>query len=86
VKCPEGKMDEEVLVEIEKKVIKMIGNYTHKEWECAQNILKHQGRLNRVFEEMKILCPPWPKPLTASRKMQPRGNTGSEPIETSKKS
>jgi hypothetical protein len=43
VKCPDGKTDEEIVAEIERKVIQMIGNYTHKEWECAQKILKHQG-------------------------------------------
>jgi hypothetical protein len=43
VKRPEGKTDEEIMAEVEKKVVQMIDNYTHKEWECAQNILKHQG-------------------------------------------
>jgi hypothetical protein len=63
----------------------MIDNYTHKEWECAQKILKHQGRVNRVFEEMKISWPLRPKPAALSKKMQPAGNIGSEPAETSKK-
>jgi hypothetical protein len=31
VKHPEGKTDDEILAEIERKVIWMIGNYTHKE-------------------------------------------------------
>jgi hypothetical protein len=35
-KCPEGKTDEEIVAENERKVIQLIGNYTHKEWECAQ--------------------------------------------------
>jgi hypothetical protein len=35
VKRPEGKIDEEIVAEVEKKVVQMIGNYTHKEWECA---------------------------------------------------
>jgi hypothetical protein len=43
VKHPDGKTDEEIVAEIERKVIQMIDNYTHKEWECAQKILKHQG-------------------------------------------
>jgi deoxyribodipyrimidine photolyase-like uncharacterized protein len=47
IKRPEGKTDEEILAEVERKVIQMIGNYTHKEWECAQKILKHEGRINR---------------------------------------
>jgi hypothetical protein len=31
VKCPEGKTDEEIITDIEKKVVQMIGNYTHNE-------------------------------------------------------
>jgi hypothetical protein len=85
VKRPEGKTDKEILAEIQRKVIQMIGNYTHKEWECAQKILKHQGRVNRVLEEMKVLCPPRPKPAAPGKKMQPPNNIGSERAETSKK-
>jgi hypothetical protein len=85
IKRPEGRTDDEILAEVERKVIQMIGNYTHKEWECAQKILKHSGRVNRLLEEMNIPCPPRPRPTTASKKMQPTGNIGSEPAETSKK-
>jgi hypothetical protein len=63
----------------------MIGNYTHKEWECAQKILKHQGRVNRIFDEMNVSYFPRPIPPTAGKKMLPAGNVGSEPAETSKK-
>jgi hypothetical protein len=63
----------------------MIDNYTHKEWECAQTLLKHQGRVNRVFDEMNVSFSPCPRPSTAGKKMQPSGNIGSEPAETSKK-
>jgi hypothetical protein len=52
VKRPEGRTDDEILADVERKVIQMIGNYTHKEWECAQKILKHSGRVNRLLEEM----------------------------------
>jgi hypothetical protein len=75
-KRPEGKTDEEIVAEVEKKVIQMISNYTHKEWECAQNILKHQGRVNRVFEEMEVSCPPRPKPAAPGRKCNPLGTLG----------
>jgi hypothetical protein len=54
IKCPDGKTDEEIVAEVEKKVVPMIDNYTHKEWECAQKILKHQGRVNHVFDEMSV--------------------------------
>jgi hypothetical protein len=63
----------------------MIGNFTHKEWECAQRILKHQGRVNRVFDEMGVTYSPRPVPPTASKKMQTPGNIGSEPVKTSRK-
>jgi hypothetical protein len=85
VKRPDGKRDEEIVAEVEKKVVQMIDNYTHKEWECAQKILKHQGRFNRVFNEMNVLFSPQPIPSTTSKKMLPAGNVGSEPPETSKK-
>jgi hypothetical protein len=86
VKRPADKTDEEVVAEVERKVVQMIGNFTHKEWECAQRILKHQGRVNRVFDEMGVTYSPCPVPPTASKKMQPPGNTGSEAVETSQKS
>jgi hypothetical protein len=41
VKRPADKTDEEVVAEVEKRVVQMIGNFTHKEWECTQRILKH---------------------------------------------
>jgi hypothetical protein len=63
----------------------MIVNYTHKEWEAAQYILKHQGHVNHVLEEMGISCLPRPRPSTPGKKLQPLGNVGSEPTETSKK-
>jgi hypothetical protein len=85
VKRPDGKTDEEIVAEAEKKFVQMIGNYTYKEWECAQKILKHQGRVNRVFDEMNVSFSPRPIPSTACKKMQPAGNIGSEPAETSKK-
>jgi hypothetical protein len=85
VKRPAGKTDDEVVAEVEKKVVQMIGNFTHKEWECVQRILKHQGRVNRVFDEMGVTYSPRPVPPTASKKMQPPGNIGSEPVETSRK-
>jgi hypothetical protein len=78
VKRPEDKTDEEIVADIEKKVVQMIGNYTHKEWECAQRILKHQGRVNCVLDEMGITYSPRPVPPTAGKKMQPPGNIGLE--------
>jgi hypothetical protein len=85
VKRPADKSDDEIVAEVEKKVVQMIGNFTHKEWECAQRILKHQGRVNQVFDEMGVTYSPRPVPPTASKKMQPPGNIGSEPVETSRK-
>jgi hypothetical protein len=71
--------------EVEKKVVQMIDNYTHKVWECAQKVLKHQGRVNRIFDEMNISFPPRPRPSATGKKMQPAGNIGSELAKTSKK-
>jgi hypothetical protein len=85
VKRPDGKTDEEIVAEVEKKVVQMTGNYTHKEWVCAQKILKHQGRVNQVFDEVNVSYLPRPKPATSGKKMQTPGNVGLEPVETSKK-
>jgi hypothetical protein len=85
VKRPADKTDEEVVAEVERKVVQMIGDFTHKEWECAQRILKHKGRVNRVFDEMGVTYSPRSVAPTASKKMQPPGNIGSEPVETSRK-
>jgi hypothetical protein len=32
VKQPADKTDKEVVAEVERKVVQMIGNFTHKEW------------------------------------------------------
>jgi hypothetical protein len=85
VKRPADMSDEEIVAEVERKVVQMIGNFTHKEWECAQRILKHQGRVNRVFDEMGVTYSLRPVPPTAGKKMQPPGNFGSEAVETSRK-
>jgi hypothetical protein len=85
VKRPADMSDDEIVAEVEKKVVQMIGNFTHKEWECAQRILKHQGRVNRVFDEMGVTYSPRPVPPTAGKKMQPPGNIGSEAVETSRR-
>jgi hypothetical protein len=69
--APKEKNNEEIIAEVERKVIQMIGNYTHKEWEVAQKISKHHSRVNWVLEEMGIACPPRPKPLTPGKKLQP---------------
>jgi hypothetical protein len=47
--------------------------------------LKHQGRVNRVFDEMGVTYSPRPVPPTAGKKMQPPGNVGSEVVEASRK-
>jgi hypothetical protein len=68
VKRPEDKTDEEIVADVEKKVVQMIDNYTHKEWEFAQKILKHQGRVNRVYDDMGVSYSPRPIPPTAGKK------------------
>jgi hypothetical protein len=85
VKRPDGKTHEEIVAEVERKVVPMIGNYTHKEWECAQKILKHQGRVNRVFDEMNVSFSLRPIPSTTSKKMLPTRNVGSEPAKILRK-
>jgi hypothetical protein len=85
VKRPADMSDEKIVAEVERKVVQMIGNFTHKEWKCAQRILKNQGRVNRVFDEMGVTYSLRPVPPMADKKMQPPGYIGSEAVETSRK-
>jgi hypothetical protein len=63
----------------------MIGNYTHKEWEATPKNFEaprsHQLRLGGNEGSLSSM----PKTNSAVQKDGPPDNTGSEPVETSKK-
>jgi uncharacterized protein YktA (UPF0223 family) len=40
------------MVEVEKKVNAMIGEYTMDEYKAYKNLVKHNKRINRVFSEI----------------------------------
>jgi hypothetical protein len=40
------------MVEVEKKVNAMIGEYTMNEYKAYKNLVKHKNRINRVFSEI----------------------------------
>jgi hypothetical protein len=79
VKRLEEKTDEEIVADVEKKVVRMIGNYTYKEWECAQKILKHQGWVNRVFDEMGVAYSPRPYPRQPAKRCRHRATLDQSP-------
>jgi hypothetical protein len=43
---------EEFMVEVEKKVNAMIGEYTMNEYKAYKNLVKHKKRINQVFSEI----------------------------------
>jgi hypothetical protein len=48
----DGQSVEEFMVEVEKKVNAMIGEYTMNEYKAYKNLVKHKKRINRVFSEI----------------------------------
>lgn len=85
VKKLEGMIGEQIVDEVERKSISLIGIYLHKEHEQALKTLRHGGKINRVFDEMGVSYGPRTRPSTASKKMILAGNIGSEIPETKSK-
>jgi hypothetical protein len=52
VKLREGKSADAFMVEIEKRVTLMIGEYTMNEYKVYKVLVKHKRRINRVFTEV----------------------------------
>jgi hypothetical protein len=48
----DGQSAEKLMVEVEKKVNAMIGEYTMDEYKAYKNLVKHNKRINRVFSEI----------------------------------
>jgi hypothetical protein len=48
----DGQSAEDFMVEVEKKVNAMIGEYTLNEYKAHKNLVKHKKRINRVFSEI----------------------------------
>jgi hypothetical protein len=48
----DGQSAEEFMVEVEKKVNAMIGEYTMNEYKAYKNLVKHKKRINRVFSDI----------------------------------
>jgi hypothetical protein len=48
----DGQSSEEFMVEVEKKVNAMIGEYTINEYKAYKNLVKHNKRINQVFSEI----------------------------------
>jgi hypothetical protein len=61
----DGQSTEEFMVEVEKKVNAMIGEYTMNEYKAYKNLVKHKKRINRVFSKIcgeKSFCSRRPGP------------------------
>jgi hypothetical protein len=52
IKLKEGQSADDFMVEIEKRVILMIGEYTMNEYKAYKFLVKHKRRINRVFTEV----------------------------------
>jgi hypothetical protein len=52
VKLREGQSADAFMVEIEKRVTLMIGEYTMKEYKAYKALVNHKRRINRVFTEL----------------------------------
>jgi hypothetical protein len=52
IKLREGQSADTFMVEVEKRVTLMIGEYTMNEYKAYKGLLKHKRRINRVFTEV----------------------------------
>jgi hypothetical protein len=52
IKLREGQSVDAFMVEVEKKVNLMIGEYTMNEYKAYKFLVKHNRRINRVFTEV----------------------------------
>jgi hypothetical protein len=52
IKLREGQSADAFMVEVEKKVTLMIGEYTMNEYKAYKALVKHKRRINRVFTEV----------------------------------
>jgi hypothetical protein len=52
IKLREGQSADAFMVEIEKRVNLMIGEYTMNEYKAYKALVKHKKRINRVFTEV----------------------------------
>jgi hypothetical protein len=52
IKLREGQSADAFMVEVEKKVNLMIGEYTMNEYKAYKFLVKHKRRINRVFTEV----------------------------------
>lgn len=85
VKKPDGFSNAEYVAEIERQAVLLIGNYLLKEHESAMQVLKHGGRINRVFDEMKVSYGLHTRPDGPIKKMVLPGYVGSQIPEIKKK-
>jgi hypothetical protein len=52
IKLREGQSAEDFMLEIERRVTLMIGEYTMNEYKAYKALVKHKRRINRVFTEV----------------------------------
>jgi hypothetical protein len=52
IKLREGQSADAFMVEVEKRVTLMIGEYTMNEYKAYKGLVKHKRRINRVFTEV----------------------------------
>jgi hypothetical protein len=52
IKLREGQSDDAFMLEVEKRVTLMIGEYTMNEYKAYKALVKHKRKINRVFSEV----------------------------------
>jgi hypothetical protein len=52
IQLRDGQSDDDFMLEIERRVNLMIGEYTMNEYKAYKNMVKHKKRINRVFSEI----------------------------------
>jgi hypothetical protein len=52
IKLREGQSAEDFMLEIERRVTLMIGEYTMNEYKAYKALVKHKRKINRVFSEV----------------------------------
>jgi hypothetical protein len=48
----DGQSAEDFMIEVEKKVNDMIGEYTMNEYKAYKNLVKHKKKINQVLSEI----------------------------------
>ena len=78
LKRPEGLSDHAIVSEVERDACNLLGLWNRKEYDSFMAICKHESRINRCFEEMKVAYEACAIPTPPVRRGKGVGNVGSK--------